>query len=48
MIKLVDETVGQLRQQIEQNGLTNRVNMIVVSDHGIVTLHSLTLVYSLV
>jgi len=35
MIKQVDSTVGHLRRQIALANLTNRVNLIVVSDHGI-------------
>lgn len=33
-ISMVDEQIGRLRRSIEQLGLTDQVNLIVVSDHG--------------
>lgn len=34
MIKLVDETIGKLLKKLEDNDLKDKVNMIIVSDHG--------------
>ena len=34
MIKKVDADVGYLLQQIQENGLENKTNIVIVSDHG--------------
>ena len=34
MVKKVDQAVGELTSQLRTNNLTERVNIIVISDHG--------------
>ena len=34
MVKKVDQAVGELTTQLRTNNLTERVNIIVISDHG--------------
>ena len=34
MLSTVDSSIGYIVDQLEKNNLTNKVNMIVVSDHG--------------
>lgn len=37
MISQLDYFVGELERQIRRNGLANRVNIIILSDHGMTT-----------
>lgn len=44
-IKAVDDSIASLRQEIEALGLTEQVNLIVVSDHGMTDLDPKSMVY---
>ena len=34
MIKMVDRSIGELTSKLQANNLTEKVNIIVISDHG--------------
>lgn len=40
IIKMIDRTLGYLRQAIAEHGLTDRLNVIITSDHGMTTMNT--------
>uniref|UniRef100_A0A3Q3MPC9 Uncharacterized protein n=1 Tax=Mastacembelus armatus TaxID=205130 RepID=A0A3Q3MPC9_9TELE len=48
MVKQVDRTVGYIRHSVEQHGLTDHLNIIVTSDHGMTTVYRGSLVQEII
>ena len=47
MIQKVDSTIGVLMSQLQTNSLTERVNIIIISDHGKISQYSLQMLANL-